>query len=160
MVVGDGPSKVQTKALTALAGNWAGSAKAYLAPGMPPESSGAKQQATRLGDYWLVEHASAQLFGDTLEHLYLIGFDDQDGLTGTLVTGTDREAWPLTGTYDTRTDTFELQHQLRTAAGAVVDARTTISVNARKGEKTLQVFQMLGEGYEALYVEMTTKKRR
>ncbi len=99
MVVGDGPSKVQTKALTALAGNWAGSAKAYLAPGMPPESSGAKQQATRLGDYWLVEHASAQLFGDTLEHLYLIGFDDQDGLTGTLVTGTDREAWPLTGTY-------------------------------------------------------------
>ena len=160
MVAPDGPSKAQTSALQALVGDWNGSAHAYLAPGMPPESSGAKQQTKRIGDYWLVEHASAEVFGETLEHLYLIGFDDAGGLTGTLVTGGDRESWSLVGSYDTRTGTFEFQHQLRTAADVVVDARTTIRVDPRKGKKTTQVFQTIGEGFEALYVELTTTKRR
>ena len=161
MVVGsDGPSKVEDAALQSLVGEWAGSASAYLAPGMPPESSGARQQVRRIGDFWVAEHATSEAFGEPFEHMYLIGLDGEGGLTGTLVTGTDREAWPLTGSYEKRTGEFELLHQLRTAQGVVVDARTVISVDQRKGEKLLQVFQLFEGGFGALYLEMETTRRR
>ncbi|MDF1799144.1 MAG: DUF1579 family protein [Planctomycetota bacterium] len=155
-----GAAAPEYEAMQALEGEWAGSSKVYIAPGMPPESSGGKISSKMIGDFWLAEHATGQVFGKPFERFFVIGLDaNSGGVTGSLVSSGDKASRPLQGSYDSRTSTWTLNHEMLDAGGSVIQARTTIQVDRRKGTKSLRTFHLLEEGFNTVVLDMQTSLR-
>ena len=155
-----GGASPEYAAMQTLEGEWAGSSKVYIAPGMPPESSGGKISSKMVGDYWLAEHASGQIFGKPFEKFYLVGLDgNAGGVTGSLISSGDKVARPLTGFFDSRANTWTLNHEMLDASGGVIQAKTTIQVDQRKGTKSLRTYHVMEEGFNTVVLDMQTTLR-
>lgn len=148
------------EALAALVGEWSGDSVVYLSPGLPPTLDTATQSSQKLGNYWVSSLLEMTYLGEPYSEMLVLTVDGTTKLaSGTIYASNDAIPRPVTGTYNTRSGVWELFHETLNAAGMVVAAKTSISVNRRQRSLALERVHLLENGFEALALEVHSSLR-
>lgn len=157
---GEQPLAPAYKALDALVGDWTGSSVVYVSPGVPPTNAKATESGQKVGQFWAQLRLETKYMGQPYSEVLMLGWDGKAGkATGSIFSSADPTPRTLTGNYDVRTGVWTLFHDTLNSAGQVVSAKSTLDVDARSGKYTFQRYQVLGDNFESLALEVHGTRR-